>query len=669
MNSIYVCFSIKSVSYSLESSKILEEDYQTVYKPIVKFLYNNPSFEFSLSFSGLQLSYFKNRKKELITILKEMIERKQLEVLGGGYYGPILPLIFPVDRNGQIDMLSAELRQTLGKRPRGITLFADCWDASLVNNLQTCGVEYTFLDSQIIGSDKQKFLPIIMTDLGKSVEIFPSYENLAPEKDESAKDFITKIVKAVEKVEKKDKYLQMQPSRVVTINLSHSTMKELNSVKWFEKLASYLKENTDTRIIFSTPDNYRKINTTKIPGYISCGMNHRIAEGTELSIFGSKGKELKALNAYDFMQIYNPSHSLYNRIMYVSMLVNQSKVDKMRKKAAREKLWEAQNGLGLLCTNKSIFNNSKYRQKAFKNLMDAEKILREGSAFKETITAFDYDGDGLFEYVCRMQNYFAYISLIGGSILDLEPIKNSGNYADNLNRIIEWDGQEDDYGRGIFVDFLFSNEQFDSYISGEVPKEGVFSKIHYTEVKFNTKKREILLSASAMFMPTKQEVQLTKKYIINSDGMNVQYILKNKSNKTLRAKFAVESNFNNVNFDKEKLSYFIVEVLNKSERMVLDPEVSTQKLNKKNKLNNVDFARIADLENGLSFAYEPNEICSYYYNPITFKRPTTNYSKENIGMTAVSTLIWDVEIESEKETEKNINFTISSIKKRGVEKK
>ncbi|MBS7296091.1 MAG: hypothetical protein KIG96_12000, partial [Treponema sp.] len=142
-------------------------------------------------------------------------------------------------------------------------------------------------------------------------------------------------------------------------------------------------------------------------------------------------------------------------------------------------------------------------------------------------------------------------------------------------------------------------------------------------------------------------------------------IIKNNSNKTLKAKFAVESNFNNVNFDKEDITYYNIEVLNNAERVMLDPSVSTLKLNKKNKLNKIDFARIADLENGLSFAFEPNELCSYYYNPIIFKRPANvSNKKENIGMTFVSSLIWDVEIESGKETEKNINFTISSIKKR-----
>lgn len=668
MSSIYVCFSIKAVAYNLESSKILEEDYQTVYKPIIKFLYNNPDFDFSLSFSGLQLTYYKNRKKELITILKEMLERKQIEILGGGYYEPVLPLLFPVDRNGQIDMLSAEIRQTFGKRPRGITLFSDCWDSSLVNNLQTCGIEYTLLDSKIVSDDKLKYLPIIMTDLGKLIEIFPSYVKLEPNSDESPKDFVSKIIKTVEKIEKKDKYLQIKPDRIVNIDLTHEKIKELNNVKWFEKLINYLKTNPEEKISFTTPNKYRKKNIIKIPGYISTGISHKIAETKVLPSLEINDKESEVLNAFDFLQLYKPSHSLYNRIMFVSMLVNQEKIDKMRKKAAREKLWEAQNGLGLFCTDNSILNNSPYRQHAFKCLMDAEKILREDGNFHESIATFDYDGDGLYEYVCRMQNYFAYISLIGGTILDLEPIKNSGNYADNLSRNIEWDGKEDNYNRGIFVDFLMSYDQYDSYIAGDVPNDGVFSKIHYTEVKFLAKRHEIQLCALATFMPTKQEVLLIKKYIINSDGMNVQYIIKNNSNKPLKAKFAVESNFNNVNFDKEKISYYVVEILNKSERVLLDSTVSTYKMNKKNKLNNVEFARIADLENGISFAFEPNEICSYFYNPLSFKKSINNI-KEDIGMTSVSTMLWDINIEPGKETEKNINFTISSVKKRVVEKK
>ena len=182
----------------MESNEILDKNYQAVYKPIVKFLYTHPDFPFSFSLSGNQIRFFKKRKNELITIFRELVERKQVEVLGGGYYDPVLPLLYPVDRNGQIDMLSAEIRQTVGKRPRGISLFGDCWDSSLVNNIHTCGIEYVLLESTLIPDNKRKFLPIIMSDLNKSVDIFPYYDGLIQTNDITPEDFLLNIEKSVE---------------------------------------------------------------------------------------------------------------------------------------------------------------------------------------------------------------------------------------------------------------------------------------------------------------------------------------------------------------------------------------------------------------------------------------------------------------------------------------
>lgn len=646
---------------------ILEKDYQNVYKPLIKFLYNNPQFKFSIACNGIQISYFKKRRNELITILKNMVDSKQVELIGGGYYNPVLPLIFPIDRNSQIDMLSAEIRQIIGKRPRGIGLYADCWDSSLVNNLENSGIEYALLNSNCISDDKLKFLPIVMSDLGKSVTILPCYDNFIPEKDQSPKDFVASIIKAVQKIEKKDKYCQLSPKRIVNINLSHKQAQELLSAKWFDSFAKFLKENPDTPIVTTIPSNYNKEVSVKIPGYISHILNKKIIEEDDLTIFEQKGINKKDLSAFDYIYYYNQSNSLYNRIMYISMLVNQYKNDKMRKKAAREKLWQGQNGVGLL-NNDSAFPAMIDRQKCFNYLMEAENILREDSKYKETLSNFDYDGDGLNEYVCRMEHYFATISLISGAIHDLQPVKYSGNYGGSLTRILNWDGKADTYKRGLFVDFLFSLDQYDEYIQGNVPSDGVFSQIHYEELKFAPNRHEIHLCASAIFLPTKQEVSLKKKYIINSEGMNVQYILKNNSNKTLKAKFAVESNFNNVNYINSKSLDYTVEVLNKDEKVDIDSSSSTVKLNKKNKLNSVDFVRINDVDNQVSFAFEPNELCSYFYAPIIFKRPAANNTVKDYAKTYISSLIWDVNIDPGKEIEKNINFTISSSGKKNKEK-
>ena len=660
---IYVCFSLKSFTSTFTALDEIDKDYQTVYKPLARFLYSHKSFYFSLSFTGPQLQFLRKKRNEFIVILKELVERKQVEILGGGFYAPILPLIFPVDRSGQIDLLSAEIRQTTGKRPRGISLFEDCWDSSLVNSLQSCGIEYTLLESSIIPPNKRKFLPIIMTDLGKSIDIYPYYENLIPGKDDTPEDFVKNIIKQIERVEKKDTYLQYEPERIVNISFTHEQFVELLERGWFEELSTYL-ENNETRIVTSTPYLYGKKIPTRIPYNITAGINGSIAKWTTQTVQDLENKQNYPVTVYDVMNSYPQSHELYNRIMYVSMLVNMYKNDKMRKKAAREKLWQAQNGTALLCTSKGTFSNSKDRQLAYKNLMEAEKILREDSNFKESVICFDYNGDGLGEYVCRMQNYFSYITLTSGAIQELEILKNTGNYADNFSRLEEYDGYTDDYERGLFIDHIFSNEDFDKYISAEPAGDGVFSRIRYSELKFSQNHHEVQLFAEAVFKPTKQKLYLKKKYIINSTGMIIQYILRNDSDKPFNAVFAVENNFAHTNFNPNNITYYNLEVIDNDEKLVIEPDKSTEKLNRMNQLSKVNNIRLTDSESGISFGLEPNENCNFCYYPMIFKRPDFVCNEIiPVHMTFLNTMFWNVEIEPGKETEKTINFTITSVKK------
>ena len=68
-------------------------------------------------------------------------------------------------------------------------------------------------------------------------------------------------------------------------------------------------------------------------------------------------------------------------------------VIKIRKKVARDKLWEAQNGNSFICTAEGAFVNSSFRQNSYKNLVEAEKIVRECNEFEESVSCFDYNGD------------------------------------------------------------------------------------------------------------------------------------------------------------------------------------------------------------------------------------------------------------------------------------
>ena len=201
MGSIYVSFIVKSLTSSVDNNtEILDKSYQSVYKPVIKFLYSHQTFPLSFFFTGSQIQFFKKRKNELVTIIREMTDRAQVEILGGAYYDAPLPLLNSVDRNGQIDNLTSEIRLIFGKRPRGMTLFQDCWDSSLVNNIHTCGLEYVVLDSSLIQDNKKTFLPIFMSDLGKSVDIYAAYEEFKPNSEILPEEFLWNIEKQKRKM-------------------------------------------------------------------------------------------------------------------------------------------------------------------------------------------------------------------------------------------------------------------------------------------------------------------------------------------------------------------------------------------------------------------------------------------------------------------------------------
>ena len=663
MGSIYVSFIVKSVPVFTESTEVLEKSFQTIYKPVLKYLYSHPSFPMSFAFSGPQIQFFKKRKNELITILRELTDRKQVEILGGGYNDPLLPLLNSADRNGQIDLLTSEIRATFGKRPRGMTLFQDCWDSSLVNNIHTCGIEYVILNSSIIPESKRSFLPIFMSDLGKNVDIFPYYNDLLPDEQMLPDEFIYNIEKAVLKVEKKDNHLQLDADRIIAISLTPEMVSKLNEAKWFEQLGKYIQANDSGRVKLTTLNNYRTAGVKiKIPSYIPIGISDEVSKITSISSTEKTNKY--QVNVFDFLNTFNESKKLYNRMMYLSLLVNQCKTDKMRKKTAREKLWQAQNGMTLLCTANEPQFNATYRQQAYKYLNEAEKMLRGDGKFEESVTCYDYDNDGIDEYVCRMEQYFAYISLAGGSVPELDIIKDYCNYADNLKRKFEFDGHDDNYERGFFIDHLFTENQLELYIRGEPAGDGVFSRIQYSQLKYISKHHEVQLCARAVWKPTGQTVYLRKKYVINSTGMYVQYIIRNESEKPLKAKFAVESNISDVSFTLNSKSGINIETLDNGDVFNFDFSKSTEALNKKGKLNNVQVVRVSNQPNGVSFVFEPNEKCSFCYNPIKYNRPGFDGNKiAPVAITHTASIFWDVNIEPGRETEKSINFTIIPVRK------
>ncbi len=125
---------------------VIEDAYQKSYAPFVRALYTHPRIHLSLHFSGILLEWLEKRHPEYFQQLRELTERGQIELVGGGYYEPILPAIPDADKIAQLRKLADYLRQHFGAEPRGAWIAERVWEPTLPLPLAQAGIEYVVLD-------------------------------------------------------------------------------------------------------------------------------------------------------------------------------------------------------------------------------------------------------------------------------------------------------------------------------------------------------------------------------------------------------------------------------------------------------------------------------------------------------------------------------------------
>jgi len=161
---------------------IMEDGYKKAYLPFLEALSEYPSIKLSLHASGPLLDWLMENHKEYIDLLRSMVERGQVELMGGGYYEPLLAIIPDNDRRGQIRMMSDKLQELFGRLPRGIWLTERVWEPQLPGYLVEAGVEYVVVDDYHLvkaGLKREDLTGYYITeDQGHILKVFPGSERL-----------------------------------------------------------------------------------------------------------------------------------------------------------------------------------------------------------------------------------------------------------------------------------------------------------------------------------------------------------------------------------------------------------------------------------------------------------------------------------------------------------
>jgi len=125
---------------------VFAEVFETAYEPMVAALERHPTVRLSLHYSGPLLEWLRTERPEFIERLAGLVGRDQVEILGGGYFEPVLASLPERDRVGQLRRMGSELEATFGRRPHGAWLAERVWEPDLPTSLVLGGYDWTILD-------------------------------------------------------------------------------------------------------------------------------------------------------------------------------------------------------------------------------------------------------------------------------------------------------------------------------------------------------------------------------------------------------------------------------------------------------------------------------------------------------------------------------------------
>lgn len=458
---------------------VIEEAYQRAYLPFLKMLAGYPEVKVTLHYSGYLLSWLAEEKEEFMSLLSRVIERGQVEILGGGMYEPLLPLLPARDRLGQINMMAEKVRTLFGRRPRGIWLAERVWEPELAMTLKSAGVEYLPLDDYHFvkgGSAREELTGYFINEYNAySVKVFPGLEYLRYtipfEEPQTTFDYLKNLAEWEEK----------SPAAIFAddgekLGVWPHTHEHVYEAGWLRKFFELVVHNRDW-LSTATFGEYAERVPPKGRAYLPTCSYPEMGEWTlppdRAWRFGELLKDRRSGNLGDledyvhggyfrnFFAKYSESNQMHKRMLLVSEKVEQAKSEATSAEtgAMRDSLYRSQNNDAYW---HGIFGGlylPHLRDSVYRNLLRAEKIadnvIRKRKRLWTEVKRGDIDSDGMEEVLMRNPKVGLMIHPADGlSISELSFIERSFNTLNVLSRRRE--GYHQGITRGITVNYADS---------------------------------------------------------------------------------------------------------------------------------------------------------------------------------------------------------------------
>lgn len=436
---------------------VLEDAYARAYEPFLKVLYGHPELKFSLHTSGYLLDWLSKERPDYIELLRSMVSRGQVELMGGGYYEPVLAVIPRQDRLGQIRLMAERIEELFGVRPRGLWLAERVWDPTLPETLNEAGIEYVvvddyhFIKAGLKGEDLNGYYTT--EELGCPVKVFPGNRRL-------------RYLIPYRPVEQFEEFMQERSASSLDgpllvyaddgekFGLWPGTDELVYKKGWLKRFVEKVEENIDRirPVMFSEyMDQHGPRGRVYLPttSYMEMGEWALPAEASieytalqdEFAVREDGARVKRFLQGgmwRNFFSKYPEANWMHKRMLGVSRAVNEAKgLDEEKGKKARRHLYMAQ------CNDAywhGIFGGlylPHLRTGVYENIIRAEAMV-DGIGEKPAVIKSDFDVDTLDEILLRTEDLNVFLSPErGGTITEMDFRPAGVNLTNTLSRRFE----------------------------------------------------------------------------------------------------------------------------------------------------------------------------------------------------------------------------------------
>lgn len=456
MHSVYFAFGIHNHQPVGNFDFVLEEAFQKAYWPFLELLEQFPFMKIGMHYSGILLEWIDRHHPEYVQKLKELVAKRQIEMLTGGYYEPILISIPEKDRLGQIQKLNRFIHKRVGDKPLGMWCAERVWEPHLPKTMAEAGIQYSILDDahfKYAGFEEHELYGYFVTEeLGHKVFVFPINEKLRyaipfqnPEE----------TIAYLRSVSEQGGGLVVFADDGEKFGIWPDTYMHVYERKWLQEFFYALQENQDWihMIHFrETLQRLQPLGRVYLPTASYREMMHWALRLPGYKKYEEFETVLKSQNLYEkyhvfvrggfwrnFLAKYPEANWMHKRMLAISSKVwrAQKKIPPATFQKALDHVWAGQCNCPYW---HGVFGGlylPHLRHANFRHLIQAEALVERAiHPPKNWITSFteDIDGDGHLEYGLANRKITLILSPVGGRVVEWDEKTFFVNFSNIMNR-------------------------------------------------------------------------------------------------------------------------------------------------------------------------------------------------------------------------------------------